>query len=308
MPHHPSHARVLHGKAGLEVFSAPCDPHSCLQFELHDLLELQQAAMAGGHPQQKQSPALYCGGYCWWTTLSASTRNNRFELYACCAPFSLFQEPFRAALQPATDLRFDFQGKTCLAEWRQTNQQRLQAVHTHWGGAAFWAPAGSPAALTTTAESPSSTGGGIGSGRRLAATARPDTARGLRAVSRQPSRLSVSSSTGLPSPAAAALTPLSAAATKLRPSSSLGRAGSGALSPAALGSNSPSGSVHSGSQLEPGYLCAADSGAMTARQLDTEGGQLQQLTMDQVIAEVRRSCPYSWGASLRVRVHLKLLG
>jgi hypothetical protein len=47
---------------------------------------------------------------------------------------------------------------------------------------------------------------------------------------------------------------------------------------------------------------------MTARQLDTEGGQLQQLTMDQVIAEVRRSCPYSWGASLRVRVHLKLLG
>lgn len=33
-----------------------------------------------------------------------------------------------------------------------------------------------------------------------------------------------------------------------------------------------------------------------------------QLNMDQVVAEVRRSCPYTWGATLRVRVNLKLLG
>lgn len=33
--------------------------------------------------------------------LVANPRHDRFELYASCAAFSLFQEPFRAALQPA---------------------------------------------------------------------------------------------------------------------------------------------------------------------------------------------------------------
>lgn len=54
-------------------FTQPCMPslHAQLaaflllplQFELHDVLELQQASVAAGRPQQKQSPALYCGGY-----------------------------------------------------------------------------------------------------------------------------------------------------------------------------------------------------------------------------------------------------
>lgn len=48
----------------------PLTPTCCsflpLQFELHDVLELQQAALAEGRPRQQQSPAIYCGGLCWW--------------------------------------------------------------------------------------------------------------------------------------------------------------------------------------------------------------------------------------------------
>lgn len=126
------------------------------------MLELQHAALAEGRPRQQQSPAIYCGGLCWWAVseppllallinasvpqranvrsmlsvlhaasrcfavnaasphllcrlthppphclysclqvLVANPRHDRFELYASCAAFSLFQEPFRAALQPA---------------------------------------------------------------------------------------------------------------------------------------------------------------------------------------------------------------
>lgn len=85
--------------------SACAHPPPPLQFELHDFLELQQAAVAQERPQQQQSPAMYCGGYCWWAVLSANPRHNRFELYASCAPFSLFQEPFRASLLPAAGMR-----------------------------------------------------------------------------------------------------------------------------------------------------------------------------------------------------------
>jgi hypothetical protein len=58
-----------------------------------------------------------------------------------------------------------------------------------------------------------------------------------------------------------------------------------------------------------GYLNAGEpSGALTSRLPESDAASLQQLGMDQVVAEVRRSCPYAGGASLRVRVHVKLLG
>lgn len=206
----------------------------------------------------------------------------------------------------SADVRFAFQGKTCLADWRQTNAQRLEAMHTHWGGAAFCAPAGSPAAQASNSASPAAGSnqhaGALGP---VAAAARPDTARGPRPT-RQPSRLSISSSGSLPTAAAAAAVASAAAASAMSPGSalgSLGRGGSGALL-----AISPAGSTGSSGQLTPGYIAADDSGALTARRAEPQGVQLRQLTMEQVVGEVRRSCPYSWGASLRVRVHLKLLG
>jgi hypothetical protein len=131
--------------------------------------------MADGRPKQQQSPAIYCGGYCWWAVsaarrhpilpavrahtavwahtafthcpprapllfavkptqcllypsslprqvLVANPRQNRFELYASCAAFSLFQEPFRAALQPAA------------SEWPTG-----MAIWQHPDGRAAWA-------------------------------------------------------------------------------------------------------------------------------------------------------------------------
>jgi hypothetical protein len=54
--------------------------------------------------------------------LVANPRQNRFELYASCAAFSLFQEPFRAALQPAAS-----EWLTGIASWQQL------------GGRAAWA-------------------------------------------------------------------------------------------------------------------------------------------------------------------------
>ena len=45
---------------------------SALQFDLHDILELQHSAMADGRPKQQQSPAIYCGGYCWWAVSAAA--------------------------------------------------------------------------------------------------------------------------------------------------------------------------------------------------------------------------------------------
>lgn len=54
---HPAHTPPCHH---------PSLPPSLPQFELHDVLELQQAALAEGRPRQQQSPAIYCGGLCWW--------------------------------------------------------------------------------------------------------------------------------------------------------------------------------------------------------------------------------------------------
>ena len=58
--------------------------------------------------------------------LVANPRQNRFELYASCAAFSLFQEPFRAALQPAAS-EWLAGGQAGIACWRQL------------GGKAAWA-------------------------------------------------------------------------------------------------------------------------------------------------------------------------
>lgn len=52
----------------------------------------------------------------------------------------------------------------------------------------------------------------------------------------------------------------------------------------------------------------ADSGAITARHLRPSVEGLCQLSMEQLVSEVRRSCPYTWGASLRVRLNIRLLG
>ncbi|KAL4425491.1 hypothetical protein ABPG75_009507 [Micractinium tetrahymenae] len=297
------------------------------EFELHDLLELHQAAVAAGRPQQQQSPAMYCGGYCWWAVLVANPQHNRFELYASCAPFSLFLEPFRAALQPAADVRFSFQGNTSLVDWRQSNDERLAAFHTHWGGPAFFVPAGCPSLLAGSRSSGSlgrTASGGMG-GRisspvaggpapPLAAAVRPDTARGPRPTppSRQTSRLSISSSASAEAAAASAAaglagTPTSALASRRSAHSGPGTpTGALASSRSSLGSGQKQGDLQGSSTCGTGY--EADSGAITARHVRPSAAGLSQLSMEGLIAEVRRSCPYAWGASLRVRLSIRLLG
>ena len=307
-----------------------------LQFELHDLLELQAAALQAGRPRQQQSPAIYCGGYCWWAVLVANPRHNRYELYASCAAFSLFSEPFRTSLQPAAgeqgahagahptyalqavrgasalacpahrpkprhfpcppaDVRFSFQGSTSLVDWRQPMPSGWPpctptgaAPHSGCPPTAPRSSSRAAAAAAAAAWGAQDSAGSGGGALQLAAAARPDTARGPR-PSRQMSRLSVGSGAG-GSPAAGALAPL--------PSSrSLGSGGG------------PLGSALGAGPRSAAYLSDAESsGALTARGPAEGEGGLVCLSMDQTIAEVRRSCPYSWGASLRVRVNLKLLG
>ncbi|PSC76534.1 hypothetical protein C2E20_0498 [Micractinium conductrix] len=272
------------------------------EFELHDLLELRDAALAAGRPQQQQSPALYCGGYCWWGMLVANPRRNRFELYASCSPFSLFKEPFRASLHPAADVRFSFLGSTSLADWRMSHEERLAAMHTHWGGAAFWAPPNCPSLLAGGGALNRSPSGGVGSfgGRTppalpMAAAARPDTARGPRpSASRQASRLSISSSAS----AELAGTP------PTLPAASSGSMGGGASGPLPSARSSLGSGRKQQQSAVSGY--EADSGAMTARRPPPAAAGLSELSMDQLIAEVRRSCPMAWGASLRVRINIRL--
>lgn len=295
------------------------------EFELHDLLELHQAALAAGRPQQQQSPAMYCGGYCWWAVLVASPQHNRFELYASCAPFSLFLEPFRAALQPGADVRFSFQGSTSLVDWRQSNEERLAAFHTHWGGPTFFVPPGCPSLQAGSRSSHSlgrTASGGVG-GRSspaaggpavsLAAAARPDTARGPRpTVARQASRLSISSSASAEAATSSAAagqagTPTSALASRRSVRSCAGTpTGPLASSRSSLGSVQKQGDLPGGGSSCDGY--EADSGAITARHVRPAVAGLSQLSMEGLIAEVRRSCPYAWGASLRVRLSIRLLG
>lgn len=175
-------------------------------------------------------------------------------------------------------MRFSFQGTTSLLDWRHTNEERLNAMHTHWGGPAFWVPPSCPSLRITSGSS----GHGGGGAQQLAAAARPDTARGPRPA-RQMSRLGMaaSASEGAPLPSARSM-------------------GSGAPLPSSRSSRGSCGPRQA-------YTSDADSGALTARGPAPEGG-LVPLTMDQLVAEVRRSCPISWSASLRVRVNLKLLG
>ncbi len=45
------------------------------------MLELQQAALAEGRPRQQQSPAIYCGGLCWWAVSAVPAA----PLLACAA-------------------------------------------------------------------------------------------------------------------------------------------------------------------------------------------------------------------------------
>lgn len=186
-------------------------------------------------------------------------------------------------------MRFSFQGTTSLEEWRQTNAERLAAMHTHWGGPAFWVPPSCPSLKISSSSRRGGNGGSDGDGGgnlQLAAAARPDTARGPR-PQRQMSRLSIASSAAGAAPAS-------------------GPPSSRSLAAPASSRSSRAGSV--GGQRSAAYQSDADSGALTARPaVEAEGG-LVQLSMDQVVAEVRRSCPYSWGATLRVRVNLKLLG
>lgn len=186
-------------------------------------------------------------------------------------------------------MRFSFQGTTSLEDWRQTNAERLAAMHTHWGGPAFWVPPSCPSLKISSSSSRrggSTAEGGGSSTLQLAAAARPDTARGPR-PQRQLSRLSIASGAAAAAPASG---PPSSRSLAAPASSRSSRAGS------------------QGGQRGAAYQSDADSGALTARPAaDAEGG-LVQLSMDQVVAEVRRSCPYTWGATLRVRVNLKLLG
>ena len=187
-------------------------------------------------------------------------------------------------------MRFTFQGTTPLVDWRQSDAERLAAVHSHWGGPAFWVPANCPLLLT----------GGASRGSQLmlagpgpmAAAARPDTARGPRPSSRQMSRL------GMPSSAGA----VGADGGPLASSRSL-VAANGAL---ASSHSRGSGSMGGGGPHQA-YLCDAESGPLTARQPEPACG-LQQLGMAEVVEAVRRSCPYVGGASLRIRVQLSLLG
>jgi hypothetical protein len=115
----------------------------------------------------------------------------------------------------------------------------------------------------------------------------------------------MSSNGKLPSPAALAAAAAVARASSRTPSPGASRAGSVTQAPPSVAS--PRGSLGSSARLAPGYVSAAEA-PLTARPSGGEGRGLQELSMEQVIAEVRRSCPYSWGASLRVRLHVKLLG
>ena len=202
----------------------------------------------------------------------------------------------RVPPRPA-DVRFSFQGTNLsLMDWRQSNAERVEAMHTHWGGPAFWVPPASPLLRTRSAASTRSAHDG-GGGAHLAAAARPDTARGARPT-RQMSRLGsmassasgAADSPGLPPPSARSL-------------------GGGAPLPSARSSRGSCGTLG----LAQACYSDADSGALTARGSGPSeggggGGAPVPLSMDQLVAEVRRSSPISWSASLRVRVHLKLLG
>lgn len=191
-------------------------------------------------------------------------------------------------------MRFSFQGTSNLSlmDWRQSNAERVAAMHTHWGGPAFWVPPASPLLRIRTSSSGRDARDGSGGGGHLAAAARPDTARGPRPA-RQMSRLGSMASGGAESPL---LPPLPSAR-------SLG--GGGPL-PSARSSRGSCGAL---AQAQASYS-DADSGALTARGpgAPRDGATPVPLTMEQLVAEVRRSSPISWSASLRVRVHLKLPG
>lgn len=199
-------------------------------------------------------------------------------------------------------MRFSFQNTSALVEFRQTNDERLAAMHTHWGGPAFWAPTSCPSlrfgAGQAAGSSPGSGGIGRGGGSAptLAASARPDTARGPRPAARQMSRLSLASSS-VTGESAAALPPASARSMSAGGGGLLGTARS--LRPG--GGSGPLGQA---------YVSGAEAGALlTARgRPEEQAEEVVPLTMDQLVAEVRRSCPIAWSATLRVRVNLKLVG
>lgn len=147
----------------------------------------------------------------------------------------------------------------------------------------------------------------------LAAAARPDTARGPRpTVARQASRLSISSSASAEAATSSAAagqagTPTSALASRRSVRSCAGTpTGPLASSRSSLGSVQKQGDLPGGGSSCDGY--EADSGAITARHVRPAVAGLSQLSMEGLIAEVRRSCPYAWGASLRVRLSIRLLG
>ena len=186
---------------------------------------------------------------------------------------------------PVADVRFSFLGSTSLADWRMSHEERLAAMHTHWGGAAFWAPPNCPSLLAGGGALNRSPSGGVGSfgGRTppalpMAAAARPDTARGPRpSASRQASRLSISSSAS----AELAGTP------PTLPAASSGSMGGGASGPLPSARSSLGSGRKQQQSAVSGY--EADSGAMTARRPPPAAAGLSELSMDQVW----------WGSAIR---------
>eukprot|EP00887_Chlorella_sp_A99_P001283 scaffold14.g1283.t1 len=114
------------------------------EYDLHDLLELSQAAEAGktgAAALQRQSLAVVCGGYVWYTLLAARQDRQCFELYVACKPFSLHSEPSPCTLCPPATVRLRFSAGLGLADWTQTDAERVAHCRAFWGGPVF-SPAG----------------------------------------------------------------------------------------------------------------------------------------------------------------------
>lgn len=201
----------------------------------------------------------------------------------------------------------------------------LAPLCRHWGGPAFFVPPGCPSLQAGSSSSYSlgrTASEGVGgrstpaAGRPaagLAAAARPDTARGPRpSLGRQASRLSISSSASADAATSSAAGGLAGTPTSALAGRHSMRSGAGtptgplASSRSSLGSVQKQGDLPGGTSSVDGY--EADSGAITARHIRPAVAGLSQLSMEGLIAEVRRSCPYAWGASLRVRLSIRLLG